>query len=230
MFTVALIGADGAGKTTIGRRLEHCLPLPVKYVYMGINFDASNHMLPTTRLLHALRRLWGAKTDHGPPDPKRTRPVPRGPLRRAAASVRASLRLVIRLSEEWFRQGLSWYYQCRGNIVLFDRHFFSDFYAHDIARNGSPRPLSRRIHGFLLEHVYPKPDLVILLDAPPEILFARKGEGTLQTLENRRQEYLRMRSLVKHFSIVDASRPQDEVVRAVTGVIEEFYRTRGRSG
>jgi cytidylate kinase len=56
MFTVALIGPDGAGKTTISRRLEHELPLPVKYVYMGINTVASNHMLPTTRLACAMKR------------------------------------------------------------------------------------------------------------------------------------------------------------------------------
>ena len=70
MFSVALIGPDGAGKTTIGRRIEHTLPLPVKYVYMGVNPDSSNYMLPTTRLKHALKRLMGAKPDtQGPRDP-----------------------------------------------------------------------------------------------------------------------------------------------------------------
>src|SRR5262249_22729197 len=121
-------------------------------------------------------------------------------------------------------QGLAWYYQRRGNIVLFDRHFFSDFYAHDIARNGRPRPLSKRIHGFMLEHVYPKPDLVILLDAPVEVLFARKGEGTLKALEHRRQEYLQMQSLVKHFAVVDARQSAEDVARDVTGLVKEFHR------
>ena len=63
MFTVALIGPDGAGKTTIGKRIEHTLPLPVKYVYMGVNLDSSNHMLPTTRLIKALKRMRGAAPD-----------------------------------------------------------------------------------------------------------------------------------------------------------------------
>jgi hypothetical protein len=60
MFTVALIGPDGAGKTTIGRRLEHALPRPVKYIYMGVNLDSSNVMLPTTRLVKAIKRALGA--------------------------------------------------------------------------------------------------------------------------------------------------------------------------
>src|SRR5206468_11488099 len=54
-FTVALIGPDGAGKTTVSRRIEQSLPVPVKYIYMGVNTDASNVMLPTTRAIHALK-------------------------------------------------------------------------------------------------------------------------------------------------------------------------------
>ena len=53
-------------KTTIGRRIEHTLPLPVKYVYMGVNLDSSNHMLPTTRLIKAIEdeaRKFGATTE-----------------------------------------------------------------------------------------------------------------------------------------------------------------------
>jgi hypothetical protein len=37
----------------------------------------------------------------------------------------------------------------------------------------------------MLEHFYPKPNLVIYLDAPAEMLFARKKEGTIELLEQR---------------------------------------------
>src|SRR5437667_23836 len=63
-FTVALIGPDGAGKTTIGRRLEKSLPLPVRYLYMGVNAEASNALLPTTRVLRApAPLLWRRKQE-----------------------------------------------------------------------------------------------------------------------------------------------------------------------
>jgi thymidylate kinase len=226
MFTVALIGPDGAGKTTIGRQIEHVLPLPVKYVYMGVNLDSSNHMLPTTRLIKAIKRARGAAPDvTGPPDPNRIRARPKGLARRTLAGLKSTLRMTNRIAEEWFRQFLAWYYQWSGNIVLFDRHFFSDYYAYDIANNGADRRFSDRVHGFLLERVYPKPDLVIYLDAPAEVLFARKGEGTVAALERRRQEYLAMRDVVKHFAVVDASQPQEAVARDVTKLIWDFYNT-----
>jgi len=230
MFTVALIGPDGAGKTTIGRRLEQTLPLPVRYVYMGINYEASNHVLPTTRLIRAARRARGVGPDTaGPRDPERLRPRPKGLVKRVAHGLKSSLSLANRIAEESFRHGVARYYQYRGYIVLFDRHFYSDYYAYDIARSGRGRPVGSRIHGFLLERVYPKPDLVIYLDAPAEVLLARKGEGTLELLERRRHDYLEMRHRVKHFAVVDASRPEDAVAREVTERIWEFYRASARN-
>ncbi len=229
MFTVALIGADGAGKTTIGRRLEQTLPVPAKYVYMGVNLDSSNHMLPTTRLIHSLKRAFGAKADTGgPPDPNQAPPSPERLAWRIGASLKGSLGLVVRISEEWFRQALAWYYLIRGNIVVFDRHFYADYYAYDVAQNNNHKTRRMRIHGWMLEHLYPKPDLVIFLDAPAEVLFARKREGTLAALEHRRQEYLQMCSVVPHFAVVDASRSEDEVALAVTEVIESFRRPHNR--
>lgn len=227
MFTVALIGPDGAGKTTIGRRIENALPLPVKYVYMGVNLDSSNHMLPTTRLLRALKRMRGAAPDTaGPPDPNRVRVRPKHPLKRALASLKSGLRMTNRIGEEWFRQGLAWYYQRSGHIVVFDRHFFSDYYAYDIVSARADRRLSDRIHGFMLSRVYPKPDLVIYLDAPAELLFARKGEGTIAALERRRQEYMALRDVVPHFVSVDASQPAEMVASDVARAIWAFYNTR----
>lgn len=227
MFTVALIGSDGAGKTTIGRRLEREMPQAIKYVYMGINLEASNLVLPTTRLLRGMKRILGRPDTGGPPDPTRKKSRPKGTVKRAASTLKSTLRLLNRLAEEWFRQILTWYYLRRGYIVLFDRHFFSDYYAHDIAGNDPDRAFTRRVHGFVLDRLYPKPDLIILLDAPAELLYARKGEGTPELLERRRQEYLQLRDRIEHFSIVDASQPLDEVAHDVVTLIEQFKRTNG---
>lgn len=231
MCTVALIGADGAGKSTIGRRLAATLPLPTKYLYMGDNADSANRLLPSTRLVRLLRRVAGGRRgvrqDPGPsagapPDASRVAARPRGVRGHLTATAKATYRLANQLAEEWFRQALTWCYELRGYVVLFDRHFFADYYAHHIAPSAPKRTLAGRIHGFLLSHVYPKPDLVICLDAPAEVLFARKPEGTVEAIERRRREYFQIRPFVKHFAVVDATQPEEDVTRAVAALIGEF--------
>jgi len=223
-FTVALVGADGAGKSTITRRLSATLPMPVKHLYMGDNPESANKLLPTTRLLYARTKARGARPAGGPPDPEgkaRARPV-RG-LPRLAKSAKGTLRLANQVADEWYRQGLAWRYRRQGHIVLFDRHFFADYYAHDVAPPpGRRRTLGRRLHGLLLRRLYPLPDLVVCLDAPAEVLLARKGEGTLELLEQRRREYFAIEPHVRAFEVVDAARPVDEVARDVASLIEAF--------
>jgi thymidylate kinase len=67
---------------------------------------------------------------------------------------------------------------------------------------------------------------VIYLDAPAEVLFARKGESSLEVLEWRRQKYMQLREKVKHFSVVDASQPTHGVAQEVTALITAFYEDR----
>lgn len=226
-FTVALVGADGAGKSTIARSLPEHLPFPSAYLYMGVASASSNHALPTTRLAHAVRRSLGRREDHGPPDADGADGAGtggRGPLGEA----RAVLRLANRLAEEWYRQGLVWSARARGRVVVFDRHFYLDFHAHHIApAGGSPRRWTDRLHGRLLDRAYPRPDLVIHLDAPPEVLLARKGEGTLESLARRRAEYVAIAPKFADFVVVDASRPLEVVRAEVVDRIVEYAQRRG---
>jgi thymidylate kinase len=231
VVTVALIGADGAGKTSVARRLEQGTSLRVKYLYMGANPEAANHKLPTTRLIVKIKRLLGKETHAGgPPDPQRRKAPARNPLRRAVAALKSMLRLLNHVGEEWYRQVIAWRYRRSGYVVVFDRHFFPDHYAHDIGGSaGGHRPLARRIHGYLLRRFYPRPDLIIVLDAPAQVLFERKGEGTVELVERRRQEYFRLRGVVPHFVVVDANRPLDAVVQDVTDIIGAFREAKEAS-
>ncbi len=224
MFTVAVIGPDGAGKSTVTQRLQQTLPLPVKYVYMGVNLESSNVVLPTTRIMLELKRRRGGRPDMtGPPDPTRIKPMPKSGLKRLVKEVKTSLRLTNLMAEEWYRQSIVRKYLRHGYIVLSDRHFFCDYYAHDIAVDRSQLPVARRVHGTMLDRYYPRPDLLICLDAPAEVLFARKGEGTLAMLEARRQEYLQLREAVEHYEVVDATQSLDAVVQETAGYILNYH-------
>jgi thymidylate kinase len=231
MFTVALIGPDGAGKSTIGRKLQEISPLPMKYVYMGVNLESSNLVLPTTRLLLEIKRARGQRPDITVPRDVYFQSQTRKKLtKRVAESAKSALRIVNVMAEEWFRQFIVWYYKLRGYCVLFDRHFYFDYYDHDIANTDPKRPLSSRLHGFMLEKLYPKPDFVIFLDAPSEVLFARKPERTIEILESKRQEYVRLREVMKNFAVVDVSQPVDTVVQQVSDLIVNFQQNKDRLG
>lgn len=213
-FTVALIGCDGAGKTTVARALERKGDLPVRYIYMGVNPDASNYQLPTTRLVNGVKQARDRRADLAERVPPA--PSPTG-VRRVRRAIRATLRLANRLAEEWYRQLLATFHLRRGRIVVFDRHFAADYHAADVA--AAERTLTRRLHGFFLTRLYPQPDLLILLDAPPEVLFARKGEGTLASLTLRRAEYQRLGAAHARFAVVEATQPVDTVVDLVAAMI-----------
>lgn len=210
MTAVALIGCDGAGKTTIAEMLVSREPFPVRYIYMGVNAASSNISLPTTRLVYEMkvrkvrRRRQETGEDVGAPvslHGLKHRRDDRG-------KVWAAARLLNRLAEESLRLAVSIWYQARGYVVIYDRHFVFDYGA-------SSNRMSDRIHRWFLEKVYPKPDLVLFLDAPPEMLFARKPEVPVSYLEQRREAYLRSGESVGRFETVDAAQSLDNVYEDV---------------
>ena len=219
MFSATLIGLDGVGKTTIAKRLEHALPMPVKYLYMGMNFEAGNCLLPTTRWWSARQRREAAAA------PSRTASAPtlgRAP-RVVLNAARKTLGFINRLLEEWCRELVALHYIRRGHLVLFDRHFIYDYYHADILPGSGHLPWKRRVHGLLLRHLIREPDLVICLDAPGEVAFGRKREFSVPLLESRRRDYLSLRSAVRNFVVVDANRDLEAVVGDVRRAIVEFH-------
>jgi thymidylate kinase len=179
---------------------------------MGVGLDASQHQLPTTRLANAIKRGREASAQ-SPATP------PSGLRRRVGRTARSALRLSNRMAEEWYRQLLANRHLRRGRIVVFDRHFTADYHAADVL--APRRTLVRRLHGLMLTRLYPVPDLVIFLDAPAEVLFARKHEGSVTSLERRRAEYRRFISTLDNVATVDATQPLDGVIAQVAEMIRD---------
>jgi thymidylate kinase len=109
----------------------------------------------------------------------------------------------------------------RGQLVLFDRYSFD-------AMLPPRRRVSRvgRLRRWLLARSVPRPHLTIILDAPGDLLYARKGEQTPAILETERRSYLTLTDRVPAAAVIDARQSPDEVRKAITIAIWSRWATR----
>ena len=234
MASVALIGADGAGKTTVAKRVLVLSDVPMKYLYMGRNVASSNVILPTTWFIQCVRRCLKtmSKTVNSTKFKSFSAQIQQ-PEEWWKADERgklfATLRLFNRLAEEWYRQFISWSYQLRGYLVLYDRHFIFDPTPAQLESGNRKQRLTSRLHEWLLHRCYPKPNLVIFLDAPPKALYRRKGETTLEYLQSCRAAFLQRGNTFPNFRCVDALQPLDVVCADVIAHIKQLCASKATS-
>ncbi|PNI08792.1 hypothetical protein CXX84_09410 [Arthrobacter sp. AFG7.2] len=91
------------------------------------------------------------------------------------------------------------YHSLRGRVVLMDRLAFDALLPGSQARSR----LGALTDAFALRF-QPRPDLVLVLDAPGELMFARKGEHSPQILEGWRNAYLELAEDIPSAYILDA--------------------------
>jgi|GEM_PF-31262 len=101
-----------------------------------------------------------------------------------------------------------------GYLVITDRYVF-DGWVDDTGLDPERRSWRRRF----LEWPFPRPDLVVVLDAPGEELYRRSGQRSPATLERRRQAYVSLRERIPGVVVVDATQPEEEVLEAVTSYL-----------
>jgi thymidylate kinase len=109
----------------------------------------------------------------------------------------------------------------RSALVLQDRHFVDALVDPRRYRYGGPLWLLR-----LIWRVVPKPDLIVLLDAAPEVLQSRKQEVPFEETVRQRTAYLSLVGTMRNAYVIDATRPFGQVVGDVNDLILRHLTTR----
>ena len=166
-LNIAVLGPDGAGKSTLVDAIQEAFCVPVSTFYMGLNEDR----------VPLVRRI---------------------PVR--------GLHHPIFLMTLWARYLAARYQQARGRLVIFDR------YTYDAMLPG-PHSMSlfMRLTRWARAHALPAPDMVVILDVPGAVMFARKGEHDPIHLEEERQAFLGLQKRLTRLEIVDASQSVDSL-------------------
>jgi thymidylate kinase len=101
-----------------------------------------------------------------------------------------------------------------GRLVLFDRYLVDALIDPRRYRYGAPAWVLR-----LVWRLVPKPDLIVFLDAPVEILRARKQEVNPQTMERLRALYLAFIETEVRGRVADVSGSVEEALANVLNLL-----------
>jgi hypothetical protein len=131
------------------------------------------------------------------------------------------LGFLIRLGGMWRRYGQARLQQLRGRLALFDRHPFD-------ARLTPRQPPRRtdRIRRAVLGHSLPAPDLLLILDAPGDVLHARKPEHPAEVLDDEMTRYRELARRLPRAELVDATGTPEEVLDDVVARIWRVWARR----
>jgi thymidylate kinase len=159
-MSVAILGPDGAGKTTLTRGLAASVPLPTRNVYMGVwreyPWDRWLRVVPGAQLGARLVRL-------------------------TARSLECR------------------YHRRRGRIVLLDRS------TYDATLPSPGLDWRGRATAAIVRRLSRSPDLMLILDAPADVMYARKGEQGVAVLARDRASYLRLAARHGRATVIDAT-------------------------
>jgi thymidylate kinase len=125
-----------------------------------------------------------------------------------------------RLLQQWVRLAVARLHSMRGKNVVFDR------YVYDQWLRDTPKSWGKRMRRKLLGYGWPKPDLVVMLDAPGTVLYERKHEHHPEYLERQRNRYLELQGKIPNFIRLDATREEREVLSELTSIIWALYTRR----
>ena len=213
---VALVGTDGAGKSTVAAELAQRLER-AGFTTSESYFGMARGNLPGVGLARRLLGIDRAGSAAPGPEEEATNETSPKPVVTDPNADRPALR---RLAAWYYAGEYGWRYlrtvaprRWRRDIVICDR------YVYDLRE--SPWPGSRA--SWLVERVVPAPDVLALPDAPADVIHARKPERQLSEQAEQQSKFralLSERPASRAEVVVDTSgSDQDSVAELVLATI-----------
>ena len=207
---ITILGADGSGKSSVIDQLRVVLEESDSSLAAVFSGSRVCHMRP--RVFKPQLQAEGLDSSDPHQLPPRTPWVSVSKLLYFLMDYWAAW---LWLFPKWQRE-VSEMSQGKPLLIIFDRYF------HDILvdpyryRYGAPLSLAYDIARWI-----PKPRHLFVLDAPVEVLQARKQEVPFEECERQRQAYLRVCRLFPHATVLDATQPVEasvaHIVRTLGG-------------
>jgi thymidylate kinase len=199
-FSVAFLGPDGSGKSTIAR---------LTLDRVSGSFHGCKLLYWRPSLLPAMGRLkvWDVQNE------SETNPRPHDhPQQNRFKSL---LRFFYYLLDYIIGYPIKVYWaKVKKQIVCFDRYYYDYFVDLHRYRFNIPKWLPK-----IFMHFVPSPDITIYLDAEPEILIRRKQELSIDELTRQVQQFRSHISLIPKSFVVRTDRQTEEIVKEIAFLI-----------
>ncbi len=201
--TLALVGPDGCGKSAVAYEVLEAL----SHIYLT-GPPKRLHLRPG--LLPRLADLphpsrWFRSVETSSPVTAPHSAVPSG--------IPASLIRLLYYAADYiigYMLKIAPYARWRRTLVIFERYYY-DFIVDPLrARIKLPEWIAKSLLKFI-----PQPDIVIYLDAPPEVILSRKQEVPADEVKRQVHSYRALMNELSNAYIIDATKPVSEIVREI---------------